>query len=51
MDKKPHDNKLVKLGYAAESVAGTKPSSFTWLERCNNIAGIALSTETIDKEI
>lgn len=38
----------VKLGYAVETVAGTKPAAFTWLERCNNIAGIALSTETID---
>ena len=42
---------LVKLGYAVETVAGTKPSAFTWLERCNNIAGIALSTETIDRKI
>ena len=38
----------VKFGYAAESVAGEKPSSFSWLERCNNIAGISLETETID---
>lgn len=51
MDKKPHDNTLIKLGYAVETVAGTKPAAFSWLERCNNIAGIALSTETIDKEI
>lgn len=48
MDKKPHDNTLIKLGYAVETVAGTKPAAFSWLERCNNIAGIALSTETID---
>lgn len=41
----------VKLGYAVETVAGTKPAAFTWLERCNNIAGIALSTETIDRKI
>ena len=38
----------IKFGYAVETVAGTKPAAFTWLERCNNIAGIALSTETID---
>ena len=38
----------VKFGFAAESVAGEKPSSFNWLERCNNIAGISLDTETID---
>ena len=38
----------IKFAYAVETTAGTKPSAFTWLERCNNIAGIALSTETID---
>ena len=38
----------VKFGYAVETTAGTKPSEFTWLERCNAIAGIELSTETID---
>ena len=38
----------VKFGYAVESTAGNKPSAFTQLERCNNIAGIALSTEQID---
>lgn len=48
MDKKPHDNTLVKLGYGVETVAGTKPDSFTWLERCNNINGLNLETETID---
>lgn len=39
---------MVKFGYAVETVADTKPTAFTWLERCNAIAGIALSTETID---
>lgn len=38
----------VKFGYAAETTAGTKPSAFKWLERCNQIAGISLSTEQID---
>lgn len=39
---------MVKLGYGVETTAGTKPASFTWLERCNTISGIELSTETID---
>lgn len=38
----------VKFGYAVETSAGTKPSAFTWLERCNNINGLNLSTEIID---
>lgn len=38
----------IKFGYALESTAGTKPSSFTMLNRINNIAGIDLSTEQID---
>lgn len=38
----------VKFGYAVETVAGTKPSTFTQLERCNSIAGIALNAEQID---
>jgi hypothetical protein len=38
----------VKFGYAVETVAGTKPATFTWLERCNNISGIELTTEQID---
>ncbi len=38
----------VKFGYAAESSQGVKPSAFTWLERCNAIDGIELTTETID---
>ena len=51
MDKKPHDNTLIKFGYGVEAAAGEKPSSFTWLERCNNINGINLSTEIIDREV
>ena len=39
----------VKFGYAVESVAGTQPTSFNWLERCNNISGIELPVETIDR--
>ena len=38
----------IKFGYAVETVAGQKPAAFSWLERCNNIAGINLSTEQID---
>lgn len=38
----------IKLGYAAETTAGTKPTAFTWLERCNSIGGISLETEQID---
>ena len=38
----------VKFGYACETVAGEKPAAFTWLERCNAIAGIELTTEKID---
>lgn len=38
----------VRLGYAAETTAGTKPTAFTWLERCNSIGGISLETEQID---
>lgn len=38
----------VKFGFAVETTAGTKPVAFKWLERCNSVAGIALSTENID---
>ena len=38
----------VKLGYAVAATNGTKPTAFTWLERCKSIGGISLSQETID---
>lgn len=38
----------IKFGYAVETTAGEKPAAFTQLERCNNIAGIALNAEQID---
>lgn len=38
----------IKFGYAAETEAGTKPTTFTQLERCNSIGGISLETEQID---
>lgn len=41
----------IKFGFGVESTAGEKPDAFTWLERCNNINGINLSTEIIDREI
>lgn len=34
------------VGY--ETTAGTKPTTFTWLKRCNSIGGISLDTEQID---
>lgn len=38
----------VGFAYAVEATAGTKPESFTQLERCNSVGGISLSTEQID---
>ena len=38
----------IKFGYAVELTANTKPAAFTQLERCNQIGGIELPTETID---
>lgn len=37
-----------RLGYGVETTAGTKPTSFIWIERCNSIGGITLETEQID---
>lgn len=37
----------VKFGWGI-GAGDTKPSAFTWLERCNSVGGIALSTEQID---
>lgn len=34
--------------YGVETTAGTKPTTFTWLKRCNSIGGISLDTEQID---
>lgn len=39
----------IRFGYAVESEAGVQPTSFKWLERCNNISGIELPVETIDR--
>ena len=38
----------ITFGYGVESTAGTKPSSFTQLDRINNIGGISMDVEQID---
>ena len=38
----------VKFGYAVEQTAGTKPTAFTEIERCNSIGGISIDPENID---
>lgn len=38
----------VLFGYAVETTAGTKPATFTLLERCNAISGISIEPEQID---
>lgn len=38
----------ITFGYGVETVAGTKPSSFTQLDRINNIGGISMDVEQID---
>ena len=38
----------IKFSYGIETTAGTKPTAFTLLERCSEIAGITLETEQID---
>ena len=39
----------IKMAYAPETTAGTKPSTgFTQLDRINNIGGIAMDVEKID---
>ena len=38
----------IKFGYAAESTAGTMPTSFTELNRVNSVGGITITPEQID---
>ena len=38
----------ITFGYGVETTAGTKPASFTQLDRINNIGGIAMDVEQID---
>lgn len=38
----------VTFGYGIETTAGTKPTTFKQMHRCNSIGGISLETEQID---
>lgn len=38
----------ITFGYGVETTAGTKPASFTQLERINSIGGISMDVEQID---
>lgn len=38
----------VRFAYGVETTAGTKPTTFTQMHRCNAIGGISLETEQID---
>ena len=38
----------VKFSYGVETSKGATPDTFNWLERCSEISGISLETETID---
>lgn len=38
----------IKFGWAVETTAGTKPTSFTQIPRCIAIGGISLETDNID---
>ena len=38
----------ITVGYGVETVKGTKPASFTALDRINNIGGIPMDVEKID---
>ena len=38
----------ITFGYGVEATAGTKPSTFTKLNRINNIAGITIEPEQLD---
>lgn len=38
----------IRLGYAAESTKGTKPTAFTGLTRINTVGGITVDPEAID---
>jgi hypothetical protein len=38
----------ITFGYGVETVAGTKPSTFSQLTRINSIGGISITPETID---
>jgi len=38
----------IKVGYAVEATAGTKPDAFIWLPRCTSIGDIPLDLEDLD---
>ena len=38
----------ITFGYGSETTAGTKPASFTQLDRINSIGGISMDVEQID---
>lgn len=38
----------IKVAYGIETVAGTKPETFTWLPRCTSIGEISLDQEDLD---
>lgn len=38
----------VKVGYAVETIKGTKPTAFAQLKRCKAVGGITLDTDSID---
>ena len=38
----------ILFGWAVETTAGTQPTTFTQIPRCNKIAGISLTKEKID---
>ena len=38
----------ITVGYGVETTAGTKPASFTALDRINSVGGIAMDVEQID---
>lgn len=38
----------IKMAYGVETTAGSKPASFTQLDRINSIGGIAMDVEKID---
>ena len=38
----------ITMGYGVETTAGTKPASFSALDRINNIGGITMDVEKID---
>jgi len=38
----------IKVGWAVETTAGTRPTTFTQIARCKKIAGVSLTTDKID---